>query len=107
MPRVTCGPSIRSSSAPADRKTWGRSTSRRKNSASTSARRRPPRALAWEKDYPSAITKAKAEKKPLMIMMTATWCGPCKMLEKETLDDPWVRYFLSNFVVVKAYEDKA
>ena len=41
-----------------------------------------------------------------MVMMTATWCGPCKMLEEKTLNDPWVRYFLSPFVVVKAYEDK-
>ena len=62
--------------------------------------------LAWEKDYPSALKKAQAEKKPVMVMMTATWCGPCKMLEKETLNDPWVRHFLSRFVIVKAYEDK-
>ena len=62
--------------------------------------------LVWEKDYASALKKAKAEKKPLMIMMTATWCGPCKMLEKETLSDPWIRHFLADFVVVKAYEDR-
>jgi len=62
--------------------------------------------LAWEKDYPTALTKAQAERKPMMVMMTATWCGPCKMLEKETLNDPWVRHFLSHFVIVKAYEDK-
>jgi thiol-disulfide isomerase/thioredoxin len=62
--------------------------------------------LAWEKDYETALSRAKAEKKPLMVMMTATWCGPCKMLEKQTLDEPWTRYFLSEFVIVKAYEDK-
>src|SRR5262249_12077269 len=44
--------------------------------------------------------------KPLMIMMTATWCGPCKMLEKETLDDPWVKHFLTDFVIVQAFEDQ-
>jgi thiol:disulfide interchange protein len=38
--------------------------------------------------------------------MTATWCGPCKALEKETLNNPWTRHFLSGFVIVKAYEDK-
>lgn len=64
----------------------------------------PP--LAWEKDYASALKRAATEKKPVMVMMTATWCGPCKMLEKETLDDPWIRSFLSRFVIVKAYEDK-
>jgi thiol-disulfide isomerase/thioredoxin len=62
--------------------------------------------LPWEKDYASALKKAQAEKRPLMVMMTATWCGPCKMLEKETLNDPWIRHFLSDFVIVKAYEDK-
>ena len=62
--------------------------------------------LAWEKDFQSALKKAQAENKPVMVMMTATWCGPCKMLEKETLNDPWIRHFLSNFVIVQAFEDK-
>jgi thiol-disulfide isomerase/thioredoxin len=61
--------------------------------------------LRWEKDYHSALSKAKAENKPLMVMMTATWCGPCKALESETLNNPWIRYFLADFVIVKAYED--
>jgi thiol-disulfide isomerase/thioredoxin len=62
--------------------------------------------LKWEKDYAAALKKAQAEKKPIMVMMTATWCGPCKALEKETLNNPWTRHFLSGFVIVKAYEDK-
>jgi thioredoxin-related protein len=62
--------------------------------------------LAWEKDFPTARKKAEAEKRPLLVMMTATWCGPCKLLEKETLSDPWIRHFLSEFVLVKASEDK-
>jgi thiol-disulfide isomerase/thioredoxin len=62
--------------------------------------------LAWEKDYASALKKAGAEKKPIMVMMTATWCGHCKMLEKETLNDPWIRHFLSKFVIVQVFEDK-
>ena len=62
--------------------------------------------LAWEKDYASALKKAQAENKPVMVMMTATWCGPCKALEKETLNDPWIRYFLREFVIVQAFEDK-
>jgi thiol-disulfide isomerase/thioredoxin len=62
--------------------------------------------LTWEKDYTTALKRAQTEKKPLMVMMTATWCGPCKKLEKETLSDAWTRHFLSQFVLVKAYEDK-
>lgn len=62
--------------------------------------------LIWEKDYATALKKAQAEKKPLLVMMTANWCDFCKKLEKETLNDPWIRHFLSGFVLVKAYEDK-
>lgn len=62
--------------------------------------------LPWEKDFATAARRAKAEGKPLMVMATATWCGPCKMLERDTLSDPWLREFLSPFVVVKAYEDR-
>ncbi|MFM7594527.1 MAG: hypothetical protein ACKO85_22255, partial [Isosphaeraceae bacterium] len=32
----------------------------------------------WEKDIATARKRALAENKPMMIMMTATWCGPCK-----------------------------
>jgi thiol-disulfide isomerase/thioredoxin len=69
----------------------------------------PPRSdeLKCEKDYATALRRAQAEKKPMLIMMTATWCGWCKVLEKETLSDPWIRHFLAGFVVVKAYEDPA
>jgi hypothetical protein len=62
--------------------------------------------LQWEADYAAALKRAQAEHKPMMVMITATWCGPCKLLEKETLDSPWIGFFLSKFVLVKAYEDK-
>ncbi|HZU34521.1 MAG TPA: thioredoxin family protein [Gemmataceae bacterium] len=62
--------------------------------------------LKWEKDYASALKRAQAEKKPMLVMMTATWCGWCKKLEHDTLRDAWVRSFLSGFVLVKAFEDK-
>jgi thiol-disulfide isomerase/thioredoxin len=60
----------------------------------------------WEKDIAAARKRAQAENKPMMIMMTATWCGPCKMLEANTLSDGWVQQFMKDFVVVQAYEDK-
>ena len=62
--------------------------------------------LAWEPDFNTALERAQSEKRPLLVMMTATWCGPCKMLEQQTLSDAWIRHFLSPFVVVKAYEDR-
>jgi thioredoxin family protein len=62
--------------------------------------------LTWEKDYTAALARADKEKKPILIMETATWCGWCKKLEADTLDDPWVCYALSDYVLVKAFEDK-
>jgi thiol-disulfide isomerase/thioredoxin len=65
-----------------------------------------PESLPWETNYTAAVAKAKAEHRPMFIMLTATWCGPCKMLEQHTLPDPSVREGLREFVWVKAYEDK-
>ena len=62
--------------------------------------------LPWESSYPEALVKAKAQKKPIFLMLTATWCGPCKSLESQTLPDPAIRDALQDFVWVKAYEDK-
>ena len=62
--------------------------------------------LPWETSYGEALTKAKAEKKPIFLMLTATWCGPCKSLESKTLPDPAIRGALQDFIWVKAYEDK-
>jgi thiol-disulfide isomerase/thioredoxin len=62
--------------------------------------------LAWEGGYDAALARARAEHRPLMVMMTATWCGPCKMLERNVLSNVWVRAFLEPFVVVQAFEDR-
>jgi thiol-disulfide isomerase/thioredoxin len=63
--------------------------------------------LPWETDYATALAKAKTEKRPLFLMLTATWCGPCKSLESKTLTDPAIRSGLKEFVWVQAFEDKA
>jgi thiol-disulfide isomerase/thioredoxin len=62
--------------------------------------------LPWEKDFAAASAKAESKKRPMMVMMTATWCGPCKALEQNVLNDAWVKHFLADYVIVKAYEDK-
>jgi thioredoxin-related protein len=65
-----------------------------------------PSDFDWEKSYAVAIDKAKIENKPLFVMMSATWCGWCKKLEKETLSDSTVRQSLKPFIAVKVYENE-
>ncbi len=62
--------------------------------------------LPWEESFSSAMEKAKKEKRPIFLMMTATWCGPCKMLESKTLPDRHVRDGMKDFVWVQAFEEK-
>ncbi len=63
--------------------------------------------LPWEADFESARAKAAKTSKPLFVMMTAEWCGPCKAFEAGTLPHPDVRAALRDFVWVQAFEDKA
>jgi tetratricopeptide (TPR) repeat protein/thioredoxin-related protein len=40
--------------------------------------------------FAEILKKAKATKKPLMIDVYATWCGPCKLMDRTTFADPGV-----------------
>jgi thiol-disulfide isomerase/thioredoxin len=71
--------------------------------AAGSARADQP--LPWVKDYAAALAQAKTEQRPIFLMLTATWCGPCKMLESQTLPEARIRSGLKEFIWVKAYED--
>jgi len=62
--------------------------------------------LPWVPAYAEALAKAKAEKKPIFLMLAAVWSDQCRSLEANTLKDPFIREALQDFVWVKAYEDK-
>ena len=56
----------------------------------------------WQTDTQTAFTKAKTEKKLLLVDFFATWCLPCLELEATTFSDPDLKNFLSkNFVPFK------
>lgn len=60
-----------------------------------------------ESNLKEAIAKAKAEKKMVMVIGSATWCGPCKAMEKDLFILPEVsKYIGDNFIVKKYYLDK-
>jgi len=56
----------------------------------------------------SAITKAKAENKLVFVDFYTTWCGPCKLVDKEVFSDQSVGDFMNDhFVSVKVNAEKA
>lgn len=60
-----------------------------------------------EQDWDKALKQAKAENKPVFIDIYATWCGPCKMLKKNTFTDKKVgEFFNKNFVNVSIDGEK-
>ena len=46
--------------------------------------------LEWSSNYEQAKQQAVTESKPLLIMFTASWCGPCKIMKSTTLSDQGV-----------------
>ncbi len=61
-----------------------------------------------EQDWSKALEQAKKENKLVFLDIYATWCGPCKMLKKNTFTDARVaEFFNKNFVNVSVDGEKS
>lgn len=61
--------------------------------------------LNWENNLDSAILKAKAQKKNIMIMIESDHCRWCHKMHDTTLSDPKVKKALSGYISVKMDRD--
>ncbi|MCS7297182.1 MAG: thioredoxin family protein [Bacteroidia bacterium] len=58
----------------------------------------------YQRDISAAFAQAKKQKKPLWIMFSATWCGPCKLVETKVLPDArFQQAVLREFIPLKVY----
>jgi len=47
-------------------------------------------AVQWRYDFNAAASEAQLQKKPLFILASTEWCGPCKTMQRTTFVDPAV-----------------
>ncbi len=57
--------------------------------------------LSWEDDFSGAASRARREGLPLLVDFSASWCGACQELEKQTFSDPRVVREGQSFVRVR------
>ena len=57
---------------------------------------------AWYDSIDEGAMEAEATRKPMLVLYTADWCPPCKMLKKKTFADAEVaKYLEDNYILIK------
>jgi YHS domain-containing protein/thioredoxin-related protein len=63
--------------------------------------------LAWRRNYKQAAEEACLRRRPILIRITASWCGPCRQMQQLTFTDERVRRRLRrDFVLLELDADE-
>lgn len=56
----------------------------------------PSRGIGWQTDFAAACRQATSQQRPLLVMVTAPWCGYCRKMFQETFIDGNVAKQINN-----------